>query len=62
MQAYLWLSLAAAHLPSGPLREQVVRASRQATQKMTPAQWTRAQALVRQWPLQTGPNTHGASP
>ena len=44
VQAYLWLSLATAHLPAVPLREQAVRASRQAAQKMTPAQWTRAQA------------------
>ena len=55
VQAYLWLSLAATHLPSGPLRAQATRASRQAAQMMTPAQWTRAQVLVPQWPSQTAP-------
>jgi TPR repeat protein len=55
VQAYLWLSLAAAHLPAGPLREQATRASRHAAQKLTPAQWTRAQALVRQWQSRTAP-------
>jgi hypothetical protein len=58
VQAYLWLSLAAAHLPSGTLRDQAARACHRAAQHMTPAQWAQAQALVRQWQPQTAPEDH----
>jgi hypothetical protein len=52
VQAYLWLSLAVAHLPPGPLRYDATRASHRAAQQMTPAQWARARALLSQWPPQ----------
>jgi Sel1 repeat len=55
VQAYLWLSLAAAHLPSGTLRDNAARACLRAAQKMTPAQWAHAQALVNQWQPRTAP-------
>jgi Sel1 repeat len=55
VQAYLWLSLAATHLPSGPLRDNAARACTRAAQKMTPAQWAQAQALVSQWQPRTAP-------
>jgi len=55
VQAYLWLSLAAVHLPSGTRREHAVRACHRAAQNMSPAQWARAQELVRQWRPPTVP-------
>jgi len=55
VQAYLWLSLATAHLPAGTLRDHAAQACTRAAQHMTPAQWAQAQALVRQWQPRMAP-------